>query len=191
MSLPSKGHHPTDSALALARTDLWRNAQQATQFAPVDHATPLLFGQAGRLLEPVEQRSAQLARLRPQPQPLLPGGRKELDRPVNFVGRGEELTRLHNDWLVGNGPAVALVQGLAGLGKTALAAEAIHLWHTRFDGVLAFQAKPTPLTVDGFYHLAGVRRLAAVSGTAGGGSGGVAGGDRSGGRSGAATDVDP
>ena len=33
---------------------------------------------------------------------------------------------------------VALVQGLAGLGKTALVAEAIHLWHHRFDGVFAF-----------------------------------------------------
>ena len=41
-----------------------------------------------------------------------------------------------------------MVQGLAGLGKTALAAESIHLWHRRFDGVFAFQAKPTALTLD-------------------------------------------
>ncbi|MFO1429069.1 MAG: CHAT domain-containing protein [Candidatus Competibacteraceae bacterium] len=148
--LADPARRPTDDALALARTDLWRD-QQARQFAPVDHATPLLFGQPGRLLEPVRQRSAQLARRWPRPQPLLPS-RKELDRPLNFVGRGEELTRLHNEWLSDTGPAVALVQGLAGLGKTALAAETIHLWHPRFDYVLAFQAKPIPLTVDGFYQ---------------------------------------
>jgi hypothetical protein len=47
---------------------------------------------------------------------------------------------------------VALVQGLAGLGKTALAAEAIHLWHRRFDWVFAFQARPTALTAEEFYR---------------------------------------
>ena len=59
---------------------------------------------------------------------------------------------------------MALVQGLAGLGKTALAAEAIHLWHPRFDGVLAFQTKPTPLTVDGFYQQVD-HKLTLASGT--------------------------
>ncbi len=43
---------------------------------------------------------------------------------------------------------MALVQGLAGLGKTALIAEAIHLWHRRFDGVFAFQSKPLALALD-------------------------------------------
>ena len=150
--LADKGRHPTDSALALARTGLWRDFGKTRQFGAVDYATPLLFGQPGRLLEPVKGRSEQLARRRPQPQPLLAAGRQELDQPDHFVGRGEELTRLHNDWLRGDGPAVALVQGLAGLGKTALAAEAIALWHGRFDAVLAFQAKPTPLTVEEFYR---------------------------------------
>jgi tetratricopeptide (TPR) repeat protein len=45
---------------------------------------------------------------------------------------------------------VALIQGLAGLGKTALAAEAIHLLHDSFDYVLAFQAKPNALQFDDF-----------------------------------------
>jgi hypothetical protein len=45
---------------------------------------------------------------------------------------------------------VAVVQGLAGLGKTALAGEGIHLWHGQFKYVLCFQAKPTPLQLDEF-----------------------------------------
>ena len=52
-----------------------------------------------------------------------------------------------------DGPtAIALIQGLAGLGKTAIAAEAIDLWHHHFDYVLAFQVKPLPLTIDDFYR---------------------------------------
>jgi len=38
------------------------------------------------------------------------------------------------------------------MGKTALAAEIIHLWHGRFDYVFAYQAKPTALTIDDFYR---------------------------------------
>lgn len=56
--------------------------------------------------------------------------------------------RLGRQWLGEGGPAVALIQGLAGLGKTALAAEAIHLWHEHFDYVLAFQARPTALQLN-------------------------------------------
>jgi len=155
--LVDPGHPPTDGALALARTDLLRDDEQAAQLGAVNHATPLMFGQDGRLLEPARGRSEQLTRLLPRPQPLLPGGQHELDCPANFVGRREELTKLNVQWLSEKepdkkGPAVALIQGLAGLGKTVLAAEAIHLWHGRFDWVLAFQAKPTPLTLDDFYR---------------------------------------
>ena len=45
-----------------------------------------------------------------------------------------------------------MVQGLAGLGKTVLAAEAIHLYHEQFTYVLAFQAKPAPLQLDDFFR---------------------------------------
>jgi hypothetical protein len=107
-----------------------------------------MFGQTGRVLVPEKARGRQMARLRPRPQPLLGGGRTELDPPVVFVGRGQPLTRLRREWLGEGGPAVALVQGLAGLGKTLLAAEAVHLWHQRFDYVLAFQAKPAALQLD-------------------------------------------
>jgi hypothetical protein len=134
------------SALALARRELLD--QPASSYHPVDHATPLLFGGALGPLSVPRGRSAALASRRPQPQPLLPGSH-ELDRPAELVGRGEPLSRLRECLEEGN-PPVVLVQGLAGLGKTALAAEAVHLWHRRFDGVFAFQSKPLPLPLDDF-----------------------------------------
>lgn len=142
----------TDSALALARTDLLGDKTLSGLFGAVDHATPLMFGHPGRILEPVSKRSEQMARIRPQPQPLLPGGNHELDRPADFVGRRRELTALNVKWLSGDTAAIVLVSGMAGMGKTVLAAEAVNLWHGRFDYVLAFQAKPTPLMLDDFYR---------------------------------------
>ncbi|MCP4532748.1 MAG: CHAT domain-containing protein, partial [Delftia sp.] len=150
--LADPGQPATGGALASARGDLLREPGLAAQLGAVNHATPLMFGQAGRLLDPAARRSQQMRRLRPRPQPLLPSGNRELNLPDHFVGRGAELTRLNVNWLGQDGPAVALIRGLAGMGKTALAAEALHLWHGRFDYVLAFQAKPTPLTVDAFYR---------------------------------------
>jgi tetratricopeptide (TPR) repeat protein len=138
-----------DEALAAARSDVLDDPEQSAYHA-VDHATPLMFGRPGRLLDPARARSRQMDKLRPRPQPLLRGGSTELDPPAVFVGRGEPLARLGREWLGEEGPAVALIQGLAGLGKTVLAAEAIHLWHEPFDCVLAFQAKPSPLQLDDF-----------------------------------------
>ena len=139
----------TEEALAMARTEVAEDAEQIAYHA-VDHATPLMFGRPGVLLDPARKRSRQMDRLRPQPQPLLTGGGTELDPPEVFVGRGGPLSRLADEWLGEDAPAAALIQGLAGLGKTALAAEAIHLWHERFDYVFCFQAKPTPLQFDDF-----------------------------------------
>ena len=128
------------SALAVARKELLD--RHASEYDVVDHATPLLFGSAAGALPVPAGRSAALALRRPQPQPLLADSR-ELDRPAELVGRGGPLSQLQQCLEEGR-PAVALVQGLAGLGKTALVAEAIHLWHRRFDGVFAFQSKPLP-----------------------------------------------
>ena len=135
------------SALSNARGELMQ--RQAGEHDPVDHATPLLFGGAAGPLGVSKGRSAALSFRRPQPQPLLTDSR-ELDRPVELVGRGGPLSQLCRclEGLEEGQPAVALVQGLAGLGKTALVAEAIHLWHRRFDGVFAFQSKPLPLAFD-------------------------------------------
>jgi tetratricopeptide (TPR) repeat protein len=142
--------HPADISLALARRNLLRPGPASVGFTAVDHVTPLLLGRPLQI-RPRAGRSPALKHLRPQPQPLLPGGSRELDCPAVFVGRGSELTRLGIDWLGRDGPAVAVVAGLAGLGKTSLAAEAVYLWHRRFDWVFAFQAKPTAVSVEGFY----------------------------------------
>jgi len=141
-----------DSALALARDELLRDKKLAPSFDPVDHATPVLFGQSLSAFQMKKERSPQHAFRYPRPQPLLSGGSRELDKLEVFVGRGAELIGLAGEWLPRKGKAVALVQGLAGLGKTALAAEAIQSWHRRFDFVFCFQAKPTPLSLEEFYR---------------------------------------
>ncbi len=146
------GKPPADGALALARTDLLQDREKAVNLGAVNHATPLMFGQEGRLFDPVSGRSRQMEKLRPMPQPLLSGNNRELDCPGHFVGRTREMTLLNTQWLSPGGPGVALIQGLAGLGKTVMAAEAIHLWHSRFDWVLAFQAKPVEIQVDEFFR---------------------------------------
>jgi tetratricopeptide (TPR) repeat protein len=151
--LADPGKHPADGALALARSDLLRDRKLSPMFGAADHATPLMFGREGRILEPAPGRSPQSNRLRPIPQPLLSGGNRELDTPENFVGRSAELTELNTEWLYETGVPVALIQGLAGMGKTALAAEAVNLWHTRFDYVFAFQAKPAALMIEEFFRL--------------------------------------
>jgi tetratricopeptide (TPR) repeat protein len=132
------------SALSNARGELLKH--NAADHDPVDHATPLLFGGPAGPLPAARGRSAAIDLRRPQPQPLLPDSR-ELDRPAELVGRGGPASQLRRCLEEGR-PAVALVQGLAGLGKTALVAEAIHLWHRRFDGVFAFRSKPLPLGLD-------------------------------------------
>ena len=100
-----------------------------------------------------KRRSGQMDRQGPRPQPILLSGSRELDRPQGFVGRGEELTRLFGEWMErGAGQPMALLQGLAGLGKTSLAAEMIHLGFEQFDYVLAFQAKGTPLGIEELYR---------------------------------------
>ena len=139
-------------ALATARTDLRDDLQHARRLGPINHATPILFGHEGAFLTPRPARSKQMEKLWPRPQPLLPGRPRELDLHPDFVGRGEVLTDLQARWLRAAETPVALIQGLAGLGKTAIAAEAIHLWHPRFNYVFAFQAKPSALSLDEFFR---------------------------------------
>jgi len=148
------------SALAVARKELLD--REAGEHDPVDHATPLLFGRAAGPLPVPGGRSPALRARWSQPQPLLPDSH-ELDRPAELVGRSEPLSRLRRCLEEGR-PAVALIRGLAGLGKTSLLAEAIHLWHSRFDGVFAFQSKPLPLALDDFLRQLDLR-LALYSNT--------------------------
>lgn len=142
--------HAADAALALARGELAE--AQGMGFHAVDPATPLIFGAEPVCFEPAPKRSPALDAARPRPQPLLRGMSRELDPADGFVGREEELARLASSKYAQGGSAVALIHGPAGIGKTALAAEAIHLWHRRFDWVLAFQAKPSPLSIEELYR---------------------------------------
>lgn len=144
--------HDADHALALARRELYDRDDAG--HSAVDHATPLFLGPSRLTLSPRDGRSPALDRWHPQPQPLLPGSR-ELEVHERFVGRYAEIRRLRDGWLDANDNAVAVVQGLAGMGKTSIAAEAIHLYHERFrDGVFCFQSKPHALP---FYEF--LRRL--------------------------------
>jgi hypothetical protein len=145
--------HPTvDAALAMARGELARDKARAGEYHAVDHTTPVVFGGEAVRIEPAAKPSAQVEKRVPRPQPLLPGRRRELDPHDNFVGRGRELTELAGKWLARHGVPIAMIQGLAGLGKTALAAELIHLSFDRMDYVLCFQAKGgVPLSIEAFY----------------------------------------
>jgi len=135
-----------DEALSQARRSLLQAAQAGTGhgYAACDHATPVLFGAADPGLKPPEG-STPLPAIHPDLRI------RELRPHPNFVGRTWELAGLGARWLEAKGQRpVAVVRGLGGLGKTALAAEAIGLWHERFRWVFAFQAKPMALGLDDF-----------------------------------------
>lgn len=141
--------HAADAALSMARSEL-RSRGSEKRFHPVDHATPLFFGGAAFGFDAVKKRSPALDTVRPRPQPLLHGSR-DLDRPESLAGRRAELGALGNALRRGDKRAVVVITGPAGIGKTALAAEAIHLWHQGFDWVFGFQAKrPDGLLLDEF-----------------------------------------
>ena len=138
------------AALTMARQSL-RDAKKPrfARFAACDHATPVLFGAE-------------------QPGLTLPKGRSPCLEPRNprlhaiaelttashehFVGRTWELAGLGADFIGSSGGAevkpVAVITGLGGMGKTALTAEALALWESRFEWVLLYQAKPNALGFD-------------------------------------------
>ena len=148
-----------EDALHLARRDVEKNRVISSRVRTMDRANPIALGHPGRSLVPAEKRSAQLSRLRPRPYPLLPDGNALLERPQRFIGRTRELTRLHRDWLWKSEPsematpAVAIIRGEHGIGKSLLAAEALNLWHGRFKWVLAFCAADQALHIEDFYRL--------------------------------------
>jgi hypothetical protein len=63
-------------------------------------------------------------------------------RTWELVGAGSGIHRLRRGAEV---KPVAVVSGLGGMGKTALTAEALALWESRFEWVLLYQAKPNRL----------------------------------------------
>ncbi len=65
-----------------------------------------------------------------------------------FVGRINELARLGRCFIGSSSDevqALAVIQGVAGVGKTALVAEVLSLWQDQFELVLHYQAKPNRL----------------------------------------------
>jgi tetratricopeptide (TPR) repeat protein len=147
--LADDGQHAVDKAVALARGELLRDVARKAEYEAVDHATPMVLGAEAVKFAVEKTLSAQMDRHKPKPQPLLLSGSRELDPPLGFVGRGEELTKLFQEWMDrGGGKAAALIQGLAGLGKTSIAAEIVNLGFERFDYVLAFQGKGTALGIE-------------------------------------------
>jgi tetratricopeptide (TPR) repeat protein len=134
-------------ALTLARAAL-RDAQKhdPSRFAVCDHATPLLYGAEQPGLVLAKGRSPALHPRNPRLHQIA---ELTMAAHVHFVGRTWELDGLGADFIGSSGGAevmpVAVITGLGGMGKTALVAEALALWESRFEWVLLYQAKPNAL----------------------------------------------
>lgn len=143
---------PKDVAAALtmarkAMLDPQKHA--AAHFAACDHATPLLYGEQQPGITLVPGRSPELNPRNPRLHNIA-----ELTTAdhTHFVGRTWELVGLGADFIGSKAGAevkpVAVITGLGGMGKTALTAEALALWESRFEWVLLYQAKPNALSFD-------------------------------------------
>ena len=138
------------AALTMAR-QLLRDPMKPrfARFAACDHATPVLYGAEQPGLTLPKGRSPGLDTRDPRPHQITEltiAGHK------HFVGRTWELAGLGADFIGSSGGAevkpVAVITGLGGMGKTALTAEALALWESRFAWVLLYQAKPNALGFD-------------------------------------------
>ena len=138
------------AALTMARKSLLDpRKHNPASFAICDHATPVLYGeeQPGLILR--KGRSSGFdtrnPRLHEIPE-LTPAGH------AHFVGRTWELAGLGAEFIGSRAGTevkpVAVITGLGGMGKTALTAEALALWESRFEWVLLYQAKPNALRMD-------------------------------------------
>lgn len=138
------------AALTLARQALLDGKKHdLARFAVCDHATPVLYGAEQPGLKLVKGRS-------PEANPRSPRLHQIAELTTasheHFVGRTWELAGLGSDFIGSSTGTevkpVAVITGLGGMGKTALVAEALALWETRFDWVLLYQAKPNALGFD-------------------------------------------
>lgn len=143
--------HPCQLAasLAVARTILLDEDILPAQHFVCDSVCPLLFGQATLSLD-LTSCEAQ-ARLLPN-QRLHQIAELEATAHPYFIGRTRELSKLNSDFFdnrnASKNPAVLLLTGLGGMGKTALVAELLSLWQNRFAAVLLYQGKPNALSFE-------------------------------------------
>ena len=140
---------PQDVAAALttARQSLLDPKKHAgARYDVCDHATPVLYGAEQPGLKLPTGRSPGLESRNPRLHSIA-----ELTtaRHEHFVGRTWELAGLGAEFIGSRDGAevkpVAVIIGLGGMGKTALTAEALALWQSRFEWVLLYQAKPNAL----------------------------------------------
>jgi tetratricopeptide (TPR) repeat protein len=138
------------AALTMARKSLLDPKRATrTHFVVCDHATPVLYGASDPGLSLQKGRSPVLGTRNPrlhQITELTTAGHE------HFVGRTWELADLGAEFIGSSHSAevkpVAVITGLGGMGKTALVAEALALWESRFEWVLLYQAKPNRLEFD-------------------------------------------
>lgn len=141
---------PAEALMRARRALLDKTKHDGAPFFACDHATPVFYGAEQRgAFEPGQGRS-----------PAHQSHERRLHRIAelttagheHFVGRTWELARLGSDFIGSRGGAevkpVAVVTGLGGMGKTALVAEALALWETRFEWVLLYQSKGNALSFD-------------------------------------------
>jgi len=140
---------PKDASAALTqarRSLLEGKKHDRARFAVCDHATPVLYGAEQPGLTLAKGRSPDLNLRNPRLHHIV-----ELTTAAHehFVGRTWELTGLGAEFIGSTTGAevkpVAVITGLGGMGKTALVAEALALWESRFEWVLLYQAKPNAL----------------------------------------------
>ncbi|HYR06953.1 MAG TPA: AAA family ATPase [Longimicrobium sp.] len=137
------------AALMIARKALLKPGKHTSRYAACDHATPVLYGEEQPGLVLRAGRSPALDTRNPrlhQIAELTTAGHE------HFVGRIWELAELGAEF-IGSSTAtdikpVALITGLGGMGKTALVAEALGLWESRFQWVLLYRAKPNALAFE-------------------------------------------
>jgi tetratricopeptide (TPR) repeat protein len=138
------------AALTLARQAMLDGQKhELARFDVCDHATPVLYGEEQPGLTLAKGRSPDLNPRNPRLHQIaeLTTGQHE-----HFVGRTWQLAELGANFIGSKAGAevkpVAVITGLGGMGKTALTAEALALWETRFEWVLLYQAKPNRLEFD-------------------------------------------
>lgn len=142
---------PKDAADALnrARRYLATRSSDEVDFSVSDHATAMLYGSEQPGLGLPNGQSPELYLKDPRLHKI-----EELSTVSHehFVGRTWELADLGSNFIGSRSGAeitpAAVITGLGGMGKTALTAEALELWADRFDWVLLYQAKPSPLVFE-------------------------------------------